>query len=184
VVREVAPGAAAGLVAAMAEEGELAGLRLARGCRCFAALEGEDVTGYGWLSSGAEWIGEVRLEITPAAGEAYVWNCLTLPAHRRRGTFRAVLIRISSVLKAEGVTRLWIASGGTGAETALPDAGFRPVLQVGESPLGFSRLRLLRLTAIAGADRPLVSAARRALGGGGRPHPPGALGRRPGSRRH
>jgi hypothetical protein len=184
VVREVAQGAAAGLVAAMAEEGELASLRMARGCRCFAALEGDAVTAYGWLSSRAEWIGEIRLEITPAAGEAYVWNCLTLPAHRRRGMFRAVLVRISSVLKSEGVTRLWIASGGTGAETALPAAGFRPVLLAGESPLGFFRLRLLRATAIPGADPGLVSAARGVLGGGGRPLPPSALARRPGIRRH
>jgi hypothetical protein len=184
VVREVKPGAAAGLVVAMAEEGELVGLRIGRGCRCFTALEGEEVTGYGWLSRGAEWIGEVRLEITPAAGEGYVWNCLTLPAHRRRGTFRAVLIRISSVLKAEGVSRLWIASGATGAETALPDAGFRPVLLVGESPLGLARLRLVRASAIHGADPALVSAARRVLRGGRGSLPPSAFSRRPEFRRH
>jgi hypothetical protein len=184
-VREVTRDeAAAGLVAAMASEGELAGLRMARGCRCFAAIEGDSVTAYGWLSISAEWIGEIRLEITPAAGEAYVWNCLTLPAHRRQGMFRAVLVRISSVLKAEGVTRLWIASGGTGAERALPAAGFRPVVLLGESPLGRAPLRLLRVTAIPGADRALVSAARRVLARGGRPLPPSTLARRPGNRRH
>jgi len=129
----VTPAAAAGLVAAMAGEGELVALRMARGCRCFAAVEGEEVSAYGWLSSGAEWIGEIRLEVKPEAGEVSVWNCLTLPSHRRRGMFRAVLVRISSALKEEGVGRLWIASGGGGAEKALPDAGFRPVLQLGES---------------------------------------------------
>ena len=178
------PAAAAGLVAAMAGEGELVALRMARGCRCFAAVEGEEVSAYGWLSSGAEWIGEIRLEVKPEAGEVYVWNCLTLPSHRRRGMFRAVLVRISSALKEEGVGRLWIASGGGGAEKALPDAGFRPVLQLGESPLGLARLRLLRMTAIPGADPGLVSAARRVLAGGGRPPGPSALARRPGIRRH
>jgi hypothetical protein len=178
------PGATAGLVAAMGDEGELVGLRLARGCRCFAVMTGEEVTAYGWLSSGTEWIGEIRLEIKPGAGEGYVWNCLTLPAHRRRGMFRAVLVRISSVLKEEGAGRLWIASGGTGAEKALPDAGFRPVLLLGESPLGRAPLRLLRVNAARGADPSLVSAGRRVLGVGGRPLPPSALARRPGIRRH
>jgi hypothetical protein len=178
------PGAAAWLVAAMGDEGELVGLRLARGCRCFAAFEGEEVTAYGWLSRGTEWIGEIRLEIKPGAAEAYVWNCLTLPAHRRRGMFRAVLVRISSVLKEEGAGRLWIASGGTGAEKALPDAGFGPVLKLGESPLGRAPLRLLRVTAAPGADPRLVSSGRRVLGGGGRPLAPSALARRPGIRRH
>ena len=178
------PGAAAGLVAAMGDEGELVGLRLARGCRCFAVFEGEEVTAYGWLSSRTEWIGEIRLEIKPGAGEGYVWNCLTLPAHRRRGMFRAVLVRISSVLKEEGAGRLWIASGGTGAEKALPDAGFQPVLLLGESPLGRAPLRLLRVTAAPGADPSLVSSGRRVLGGGGRPLAPSALARRPGIRRH
>ncbi len=177
------PGSAAGLVAAMGGEGELAGLRLARGCRCFAAFAGEEVAAYGWLSSDAEWIGEIRLEINPAADEAYVWNCLTLPAHRRRGMFRSVLVRISSVLQAEGAARLWIASRGGGPDRAVADAGFRPVLLVGES-LGPAGLRFLRGTAIAGVDLALVTDARRALATGGRPLGRGALARRPGIRRH
>jgi GNAT superfamily N-acetyltransferase len=182
-VREVLAGSAARLVTAMAHEGELAGLRLARGCRCFAAFVDGEVVAYGWLSSGAEWIGEICLEIAPAAGEAYVWNCLTLPAHRRRGLFRAVLIAISSVLREEGVARLWLASEG-GAESALPDAGYQRVLLLGESPLGLAGLRLLRATAIPGAERGVVSAGRRALAGGGRPLGPSALARRRASRTH
>ena len=178
------PRTAAGLVAAMAGEGELAGLRLARGCRCFAAYVGDSVAAYGWLSCGAEWIGEIRLEIKPEAGEAYVWNCLTLPPHRQQGMFRAILVRISTVLREEGVGRLWIASGGGEAEKALPRAGFRPVLQLGESPLGLGGLRLLHAHAITGVDPSLVAAARRVMAGGGRPLSPSGLGRRPGVRRH
>jgi hypothetical protein len=183
--REVPPGSAAGLVAAMGAEGELVGLRHARGCRCFAAYAGREVVSYGWLSTGAEWIGEIRLEIRPGPGEAYVWNCLTLPVHRRRGMFRAVLIRISTVLKEEGIARLWIASGGGGgAEKAVSDAGFRPVLILDESALGLASLRLLRATAIPGADPGLVSAARQVLAAGGRLLGSMGLARRPGVRRH
>jgi hypothetical protein len=183
-VREVLPGSAAAVAAAMAGEGELAGMRMARGCRCFAAYAGGSVAAYGWLSGGAEWIGEIRLEIKPDVGEAYVWNCLTLPPHRRRGMFRAILIGISTALREEGAGRLWIASGGGEAEKALPPAGFRPVLQLSESPLGPGGLRLLRAHAIAGAEPGLVAAARRVMAGGGRPLSPRALARRPGVRRH
>ena len=177
-------GAADGLVTGMGGEGELVGLRLARGCRCFAAFAGEVVAGYGWLSSNAEWIGEIRLEIRPKPGEAYIWNCLTLPAQRRRGMFRAVIIRISTVLQAEGFTRLWIASGGGGAEKALSDAGFQPALLLDESRLGFAGLRVVRAIAIPGAEPGLAFAARLVVADGGRPLRSTALARRPAVRRH
>ncbi len=182
-MREVLPGSAAPLVTAMGDEGDLVDLRLGRGCRCFAAFADDEVTAYGWLSSGPEWVGEIRLEIGPARGEAYVWNCLTLPAHRRRGLFTAVVTRMTTLVQAEGLQRLWIASGG-GAEKALPGAGYRPVLQLGESPLGAAGLRLVRATAVAGCERELVTAARRALAVAGRPLGPSSVSRRPAWRRH
>ena len=69
----------------MGPEGDLVAARLARGCRCFAVWMDGQVAGYGWLSTGPEWIGELGLEIRPPVGEAYIWNCVTLPAHRLRG---------------------------------------------------------------------------------------------------
>ena len=111
------------LGAAMAAESDLGSLRLARGCRCFAAWDGPRVVAYGWLTRRSEWIGEVRLEIAPGPGEAYVWNCVTLPEHRRRGLFRALLLFIRARSREEGCSRLWIGSGGGGAEKALAQAG-------------------------------------------------------------
>ena len=119
------------VAAAMAEEGDLVALRLARGCRCFAAWEGDRVIGYGWLTSGPEWIGEVALEITPGPGEAYIWNCVTLPEHRRQGVFRGLL---ASICAEAGATRLWIASLPDSAEAALPPLGFKPVVRLRPGP--------------------------------------------------
>jgi hypothetical protein len=183
-VREVPAGSAAALVTAMGADGDRAGSRLARGCRCFAAFLDHQVVAYGWLSTGVEWIGEIRLEIQPAAGEAYVWNCLTLPAHRRRGIFGAVLVRICADLQREGLDRLWIASGAGGTEKPVAAAGFCPTLLIGESPLGLAGLRLVRAAAAPGAEPGLVSAARRVLAGGGRPLGPSVLARRPPIRKH
>src|SRR5206468_630512 len=81
------------------------------------------IVSYGWLSAGREWVGELALYLEPALGEAYVWNCFTLEAHRRRGHYRRVLEGIVSVARSEGLRRLWIGSVDVPAEKADSDAG-------------------------------------------------------------
>jgi GNAT superfamily N-acetyltransferase len=112
----------------MGPEGDRAGARLGRGCRCFAAWIDSVVAGYGWLSTGPEWIGELQLEITPKHGEGYIWNCVTMPGHRRQGIFRSLLQGISEMARQEGIGRLWIGSVAIPAERALGPAGFTPAL--------------------------------------------------------
>ena len=160
-VTEVRPDQASALVEAMADEGELAGLRFARGCRCFAAWEDGRVAAYGWLSTGPEWIGELAVEISPLPGEAYVWNCFTLPEHRLRGRFRDLLAGIVAQASAEGLRRLWIGSLG-GATPAVVAAGFRPALEIRLDRDG--DLRRLHLSPAPGADPGLAGAARAVLG--------------------
>jgi GNAT superfamily N-acetyltransferase len=174
-VRELAPDLRADLTAAMGPEGDLVELRAGRRSRCFIATRGPGILGYGWLSEQAEWIGEVRLEIAPASGEAYLWNCVTLPAHRRTGIFTSLLIAVASRLRAQGLSRLWIASAG-GAEKALANAGYARILQLGETR--FWGFRRLTAKPAAGADPNLVQSALAVLRLG-RP-----LGRLPSSRRH
>ena len=115
---------------AMGAEGDLVALRLRRGCRCFAVWEGRAVLGYGWLSAGPEWIGEVGLELTPGPGEAYIWNCVTLPQHRLHGVFRSLVAGICEQARSEGLRRVWIASLQGTAEAALRPPGFEPALRV------------------------------------------------------
>ena len=154
---------------AMGAEGDLARGRIERGCRCFAAWTAAGVAGYGWLSPGREWIGEVGLEIAPPAGEAYVWNCVTLPGWRRRGVFRALVHELCRTAAAEGLRRLWIASLEGTAEAAVVDAAFQPVLHIDLDGVG-ARAVLAPDVGAAAAD-----AGCRALGlrpGGVRPGPP------------
>ena len=125
----------------MGGEGDLVAPRLARGCRCFVRVRDGALAGYGWLSAGPEWIGEVGLEITPPAGDAYIWNCVTLPEHRRRGVFRSLLGHMCEVAAAERMRRLWIAGLAGTAEAALPPLGFEPALAIdGEDSLPLGRL--------------------------------------------
>ncbi|HVD02460.1 MAG TPA: GNAT family N-acetyltransferase [Candidatus Dormibacteraeota bacterium] len=161
----------------MGSESDLVATRLGRGCRAFVACLGDEVAAYGWVSSSPEWIGEVRLQICPGEGEAYLWNCVTLGPHRRRGFFGALIEQVAARLQAEGLSRLWIAEAGGPAVPALSAAGYRPVVEITEARWGPIR-RLLALPARE-ADPESVAAARRAVSLGGR-----RLGVLPAVRRH
>ena len=152
----------------MRDEGDRVGPRLARGCRAFAALEGGAVVSYGWVSRAREWVGELDIHIAPGPDEAYVWNCMTLPEHRRRGHYRSVLKGIVGAARAEGLRRLWIGSVEVPAEKADADAGFVRVLRFEVSRRG--DVRRLDVRAAEGADPRLVEDARLRLGIGGRRH--------------
>jgi GNAT superfamily N-acetyltransferase len=151
----------------MGPEGDLVDLRLGRGCRAFVGCTGGEVVGFGWLSIGAEWIGELGLEIRPPVGEAYLWNCVTLPAHRYRGYFRALLEQVVAVARAEGLSRLWIGAVDGGAESAVTATGFAPVLYLRALTLGGVRWIAVRRS--EGVDPTLLTTAMSALGGGGGP---------------
>jgi GNAT superfamily N-acetyltransferase len=127
----------------MGGEAELVKLRFARGVRCFAVMVAGDIAGYGWLSMSPEWIGEVELEIRPRKAEAYIWNCVTLPEHRRKGVFRSLVVGIAEAARQIGVRRVWIGSVDIPAEKALAPLGFRPAAQ-------FRTYRFLGLFATAG----------------------------------
>jgi len=146
----------------MGHEGDRVGPRHARGCRSFAAIDGGRLVSYGWLSTGPEWIGELGLEIVPSAGEAYVWNCVTLAPHRRRGRYRALLEGIVSRARAEGLARLWIGSIEDPAEKADADVGFNPVLHFRVARLG--PLRWLSARPAPSAQALLVEEAKQRLG--------------------
>src|SRR5260370_1757099 len=75
----------------------------------------------------SEWIGEVDLEIRPGEGEAYIWNCVTLPAHRRQGVFGAMVAGIAPGARTEALSRFWLGGVALPAEKGLPRARFAPV---------------------------------------------------------
>jgi GNAT superfamily N-acetyltransferase len=112
----------------MGPDGDLVHARLERGCTCFAAWTDGELAAYGWLSSGPEWIGEIQLELKPREREAYIWNCVTLPQHRRKGVFRALVGGMSVAARRLGARRVWIGSVAIPAERALQPLGFKPAL--------------------------------------------------------
>ncbi len=114
----------------MGDEADRVTLRFERGVRCFAVVIDGSIAGYGWLSTGPEWIGELEFDIRPRKAEAYVWNCVTLAEHRRKGVFRSLIVGIGEAARTSGVRRLWIASVAIPAQKALAPLGFHPTAQI------------------------------------------------------
>jgi len=133
----------------MGPERRLVAQRFARRCRCFAVVLDGSVAGYGWLSSGPEWIGELQLRITPAPGEGYVWNCVTLAEHRQKGIFRSLLAGISELARNRGLRRLWIGSVAIPAEKAVGPSGFRPATRF--TSLDVAGIHLMRVSVMEDA---------------------------------
>jgi GNAT superfamily N-acetyltransferase len=103
--------------------------RLAAGRRCYVARVRGALAAYGWVSFGEEVIGEMRLRIRLLPGEAYVWDCFTAPAYRRRGLYSALLQHITAELRAEGLCRVWIGADldNIPSQKGMALAGFSPV---------------------------------------------------------
>lgn len=164
------------IAAAMGPEGDLVARRMARGCRCFAVWIDDALAGYGWLSTDPEWIGEIQLEIKPRAREGYIWNCVTISEHRRRGVFRSLVAGISAAARRSGLRRVWIGSVEIPAEKALAPLGFKPALYFyTQIVAGLHTMRVAR-----GPNRVLAMEAGSALAVGA----PGLLLRRAQRRRH
>jgi hypothetical protein len=161
-VEEVDASRAQLIESAMGDERDLVAPRFARGCRCFAVLVRESIAGYGWLSTGPEWIGELQLQIQPDPGEGYLWNCSTVAEHRRKGIFRSLLAGISDIARKEGLKRLWIGSVAIPAERAVGPSGFQPLLRF--STFRFAGWQFTAVREAASSEPRLILSARNVLG--------------------
>src|SRR3989440_7709615 len=85
--------------------------RLAAGRHCYTARVNGSLAAYGWVTFDEEAIGELGLIFRLKAGEAYIWDCATLPAYRRQRLYSALLAYIVRELRAAGLCRVWIWGG-------------------------------------------------------------------------
>ncbi len=161
---EVTPEAAGPLAQAMGHGDPSEVLwRFESGRRCFAAWVGESIACYGWVSRGEEHIGELERTFRMRSGEAYIWDCATLPPFQRQGLYSALLSYIASTLREEEFRRLWIGASLQNRTSirGFASAGFQPVIT-----LTYARLFTLRHMWIFGdrtAALALVQDARRSM---------------------
>jgi GNAT superfamily N-acetyltransferase len=137
--------------------------RFATGRRCYIGHVEDVLATYGWVSFDEESIGELRLRVRLAPGEAYIWDCATLPVYRGRRLYPALLGYIVNDLRAEGLRRIWIGADADNlpSQTGMVLCGFQPIADV-----VLDRALTMRMSWVRG--RPgiperLVEDARRAL---------------------
>ncbi len=117
--------------AAMVGAGEPSGLvapRLTHGDEFFAWQVDGKLVSFGWVMHHERCVGPVRLP--DAAGRAFLFNFCTLPSHRGRGLYAALLIAVRQVLAHEAVTEL------IGEVNVLNTASAKGIANVGFEPVG------------------------------------------------
>jgi ribosomal protein S18 acetylase RimI-like enzyme len=103
--------------------------RFAAGRHCYVARVAGQLVTYGWVTFDEENIGELGLSIRLKAGEAYIWDCATVPAFRGQRLYPALLTHILRALQAEGLQRVWIGTNrdNLASQIGIVAAGFQPV---------------------------------------------------------
>jgi ribosomal protein S18 acetylase RimI-like enzyme len=142
--------------------------RLGIGSRCFVARVAAGIAAYGWVSQVVERIGELERPFHMQPGEAYVWDCATLPKYRRQGLYSSLLYTVATTLHREGTHRLWIGASLDNRPSlrGMASVGFQPVIKM-------SYVRVLRWKCVRVSDYPdapptVAVDARRGLLSGGR----------------
>jgi len=103
--------------------------RFDNGRYCYVGrIEGTLATN-GWITFDEEDIGELSLSIRLKAGEAYIWNCATLPAYRGQRLYPALLAHIVGELHHQGLHRVWIGTDTDNlpSQSGIVLAGFQPI---------------------------------------------------------
>jgi ribosomal protein S18 acetylase RimI-like enzyme len=143
-------------------EGEIA-RRFADGHRAYVAWLHETPAAWGWVATRTAEIGELGTGFRIPTGERYLWNFVTLPAHRGLGIYPCL---VDAIVRGESrqAARFWIAyapenhASGSGVRKAgfvtlaelSFDAGGRPALQPILAGGDILAMRLLGLSRAAG----------------------------------
>ena len=137
--------------------------RFETGRRCYTAWVADKLAAYGWVSFNEEYIGELNLRLRLLPGEAYIWDCVTLPAFRQNYLYSALLVYILAELRSEKLCRVWIGADleNVASQRGIARAGFRAV-----ADLLIARVLALRSVWVQGRPNvpdSLVAEARRAF---------------------
>ena len=131
--------------------------------RCFTLRVSGEIAAYGWVTQGVEVVGELERRFNLHEREAYIWDCRTLPAWRRKGLYSALLSQIIVRLHEEDTPRIWIGASQHNRPSirGFANAGFEPVIELAYRRL--YRLTLMWITEAERAPAPQVAAAYRIL---------------------
>jgi ribosomal protein S18 acetylase RimI-like enzyme len=120
---------------------ETAAERLAAGHLCFAMLLDEMPAAVVWGRTDAAWLPFLRRNVPLGAGEVYLYDSTTHPAHRRQGLARRRRAHTYTALAERGfrTARIYVLAGNGPGLAAAQAAGFEIVARrrrVHAGPLG------------------------------------------------
>lgn len=96
--------------------------------RSYVAFIGSDAAAWGWVATRTACIGELDAEFRIPRRSRYLWNFVTVPAHRGKGIYPRLL---DAIVRAESVhaDEFWIAYAPENRASAagIHKAGFRTV---------------------------------------------------------
>ncbi len=103
--------------------------RLDAGKRCYIGNVNGVLATYGWVTFDKELIGELRLHIQLSPGEAYIWDCATLPEYRGLRLYPSLLWYIIGELRSQGLKRVWIGADADNlpSQVGMRLCGFLPI---------------------------------------------------------
>lgn len=139
--------------------------RFSRGCHCHIARSGEQIVSYGWITFDEERIGELGLSVRLLPGEAYIWDCGTLPVYQGQRLYAALLAHMQRELQGTGFHRAWIGMDADNlpSQAGVARAGFRHILDIMQTRTPTTRTLFVR--ACEGVPEEDVRAAQYALFG-------------------
>lgn len=113
--------------------------RFGLGRHCSIGRSEDRLVTYGWITFDEELIGGLDLRVRLLPGEAYIWDCATLPASRGRRLYPALLSHMQRELQRAGLRRIWIGMDADNlpSQAGVALAGFQHVidiLQVRDTP--------------------------------------------------
>jgi len=137
--------------------------RLEGNRRCFRLCIDRQIAAYGWVTRGAECVGELERTFHLHDDEAYIWDCATLPAWRGQRCYSALLSQMIYELAQHDTRRIWIGASlhNRASWSGFANAGFERVIDLTYCRL--YRLNLLWFHRMTTARAPLVAAAYRIL---------------------
>ena len=128
--RQAGAGSASALVQAMQLDSPAEIYRrFEAGQRCYTAWVGGELASYGWVSFDRELVGELRLRLQLLPGEAYIWDCCTLPSYRQNRLYSALLAYTLAELRSGPLCRAWIGASreNLASQQGIARAGFHRV---------------------------------------------------------
>ncbi|MEP7382107.1 MAG: hypothetical protein ABI910_10500 [Gemmatimonadota bacterium] len=129
--------------------------RLEQGHRAYVARLGGVAAAWGWVATTSARIGELETTFAIGRGARYLWNFVTVTAHRGMGIYPRLL---NGIVEAElaGADRSWIAYApeNHASSSGIHEAGFTTIAQ-----LSFDRSGRPALRAADGFARVAASAS-------------------------